>query len=234
MSGKNPRSDRVPSQPARTDPAPGAGPPDAELDGLLRAVKPPCRERFLALAALIDAYCMAELQPLGAEYRGVCRVMAAALCQKGSPVVEGKSKPEGWAGGIVAAVGFVNFLGDKETAPTRTMAQVAAGFGVSESGLAAKSVTIRTMLDLGQFDPDWTLPSLLDGNPYVWMLETATGMVVDVRMLPRGEQVRAFEMGLIPYVPADKAAGVAEVKPGEGSAAAGVAARIGSTAKTKE
>jgi hypothetical protein len=191
---------------------------DAMLQQLVAAVKPVGgqRERFLAIVALTDAYCMAELAPLGEEYRDACRMMAAVVCRKGSPVVEGRSTAEGWAAAIVAAVGFVNFLGDKETEPHKTMAQVAAGFGVSESGLAAKSVRVRKMLDLGQFDPDWTLPSLLDRNPYVWMLETTTGMVVDVRRLPREEQVKAFEMGLIPYVPpppADREAGMAEVKP---------------------
>jgi hypothetical protein len=140
-------------------------------------------------------------------------MMAAVVCRKGSPVVEGRSAAAGWAAAIVAAVGFVNFLGDKETQPCKTMAQVAAGFGISESGLAAKSVLIRKMLDLGQFDPDWTLPSLLDRNPYVWMLETTDGLVLDVRHCTREEQVKAFEMGLIPYVPADRAAGSAEQKP---------------------
>lgn len=141
-------------------------------------------------------------------------MMAAMLCQEGSPVVEGKSAAEGWAAAIVAAVGFVNFLGDKETLPYKTMAQVAAGLGVSESGLAAKSVKVRTMLDLGRFDPDWTLPSLLDRNPLVWMLQTTDGLVLDVRHCTREEQAKAFEMGLIPYIPADRAARLAEVKPG--------------------
>jgi hypothetical protein len=186
---------------------------EAMLRDATKAVKPAHRERFLAIVTLTDAYSVTELQPLGGEYRDMCRVMAAVLCQKGSPVVEGRGVAEGWAAAIVAAVGFVNFLGDKEFLPFKTMAQVAAGFGVSESGLAAKSVQVRTMLDLGQFDPDWTLPSLLDRNPHVWMLETTTGLVVDARRLPRAEQVRAFEMGLIPYVPADREAGLAADKP---------------------
>jgi len=187
---------------------------DAMLQELVEAVKPVGgeRERFLAIVALTDAYSMAELEPLGGEYRDVCRMMAAVLCREGSPVVEGKSAAEGWAAGIVAAVGFVNFLGDREKVPSKTMAQVAAGFGVSESGVAAKSLKIRKMLDLGQFDPEWTLPSLLDRNPFVWMLETTDGLVLDVRHCTREEQVRAFEMGLIPYVPADRAGGSAELK----------------------
>ncbi len=178
----------------------------ATLDELAAAVRlgKGSPERFLAIAALTDAYCLRELEPLGMEYRDMCRVMAASLCGPRSPVVNTRTTAEGWAAAVVAAVGFVNFLGDKETPPTRTMAQVAAGLGVSESGLAAKSVKVRKMLDLGQFDPAWTLPSLLDQNPFVWMLETTDGLVVDVRHCTREEQARAFEMGLIPYIPADR------------------------------
>ncbi|MCC6322730.1 MAG: hypothetical protein IT438_14980 [Phycisphaerales bacterium] len=225
-------------------PAPPAGPADyaagltavldddgPEMAVLLGAIKPPHRERFRAIVALSDAYCLGELEPLGREYAAMARVMAAGLCQggggaagKGSPVVEGKTAPEGWAAAIVAAVGFVNFLGDKSTPPTKTMAQVAAGLGVSESGLAVKSVKVRKMLDLRQFDPEWTLPSLLDKNPLVWMLETTTGLVVDIRHRPREEQERAFELGLIPYIPAERAGAVVEVKTRGGE---GVIARIG-------
>ncbi len=176
-----------------------------DIAALLKEVKG-SPERFLAIAGLTDEYCVRELRPLGTEYRDMCRLMAAQLCQKGSPVAEGKSTAQGWAAAIVAAVGFVNFLGDKDFPPTRTMAQVAAGFGVSESGLAAKSAKIRRMLDLGQFHPEWTLPSLLDCNPFAWMLETTTGILVDARQLPREQQAKAFDAGLIPYIPADRAA----------------------------
>lgn len=234
MSGKKRQQPRAAAKPSRADqplsdasaaaaPVPpgvaDAGAMLREGDEMLRELAAAITKakgdpaRFLAIVTLTDAYCVRELKPLGVEYRDLCRVMAASLCGPRSPVVATKTTPEGWAAAVVAAVGFVNFLGDKETPPTKTMAQVAAGFGVSESELAAKSVKVRRMLDLGQFDPEWTLPSLLDRNPFVWMLETTTGMVVDVRRLPRAEQVKAFELGLIPYVPADREAGVVVVKP---------------------
>jgi hypothetical protein len=47
------------------------------------------------------------------------------------------------------------------------------------------------------------LPSRLDSNPMVWMLQV-NGMIVDVRALPREVQVESFERGMIPYVPADR------------------------------
>ena len=58
------------------------------------------------------------------------------------------------------------------------------------------------MFDMYQMDPDWSLPSFIDKNPLVWMLEV-NGLIVDVRHAPREVQEIAFEKGLIPYIPAD-------------------------------
>jgi hypothetical protein len=47
------------------------------------------------------------------------------------------------------------------------------------------------------------LPSRLDSNPMVWMLQV-NGMIVDIRHMLREVQVEAFERGMIPYIPADR------------------------------
>ena len=52
-------------------------------------------------------------------------------------------------------------------------------------------------------DPTWTLPSLVDQNPLVWMAEV-NGILVDLRDMQREVQVIAYEKGLIPYIPADR------------------------------
>ena len=52
-------------------------------------------------------------------------------------------------------------------------------------------------------DPTWTVPSLMERNPLVWMAEV-NGVLVDLRDMPREVQVIAYEQGLIPYVPADR------------------------------
>lgn len=57
---------------------------------------------------------------------------------------------------------------------------------------------------MGQMDPQWTLPSRMDANPLVWMLQV-NGLMVDVRHLPLEVQDIAYAKGLIPYVPARKA-----------------------------
>lgn len=50
------------------------------------------------------------------------------------------------------------------------------------------------------FDPNWTLPSKLDGNPMIWMI-TVNGLLLDARYVPRDIQEEAFRKGLIPYIP---------------------------------
>ena len=65
---------------------------------------------------------------------------------------------------------------------------------------------IRKMLKMYQLDPNWTLPSRLEDNPMVWMLQV-NGFMVDVRHAPREVQEIAFNKGLIPYIPADRQRG---------------------------
>ena len=59
------------------------------------------------------------------------------------------------------------------------------------------------MLKLYPFDPNWSLPSRLDDNPMVWMLEY-NGIIMDMRLAPRELQEVAFNQGMIPYIPADR------------------------------
>ena len=58
------------------------------------------------------------------------------------------------------------------------------------------------MLKIRQFDHNWMLPSRMDENPMIWMLEV-NGFIMDIRKSPREVQELAFERGLIPYIPAD-------------------------------
>jgi hypothetical protein len=127
--------------------------------------------------------------------------MAVEVCQKGSPVLKGKT--EGWAAGIVYALGRVNFLNDPSQTPHMKSTEIAEGFGVSVATMQAKAKVIREGLDLMPFHPDWSLPSRMDNNPLVWMLEV-NGFLMDIRMAPREAQVVAYEKGLIPYIPADR------------------------------
>lgn len=80
-----------------------------------------------------------------------------------------------------------------------TMSELCEKIGVSQGNASSKSREIWNRLGLVQLDPDWCLPSMMEENPLVWIVEV-NGLRVDVRMMPREVQEEAYRLGLIPYV----------------------------------
>jgi len=138
---------------------------------------------------------------LNYEYRDLARAMTGALCRKRpSPVASGQ--PRTWARSIVYVLGRINFLDDKSFSPHMTTANLCAAFDVGQSTVHAKARVIEKMIGARPFNLQWTLPSLVEKNPLVWMAQV-NGLLVDLRNMPREIQKTAFEDGLIPYIPAD-------------------------------
>jgi len=165
--------------------------------------KPPSREEkdevLHVIIGLLDQFCKEHLNE---EYAVLCRKLAEKLGRKRpSPLLHGS--PNAWASGIVRAVGGVNFLHDKSQTPYMRSTAIDHYLGTSPSSGAAKLAAIRMMLKMYQLDPNWTLPSRLEDNPMVWMLQV-NGFMVDVRHAPREVQEIAVKKGLIPYIPADR------------------------------
>jgi hypothetical protein len=151
------------------------------------------------IVGLIDSVCDRRLNT---EYRDLARAMTAALCRKRpSPLASGQ--PRTWACGIVYVLGRINFLSDPSFSPHMTTAELCGAFQVGESTVPAKARVVEKALGTQAFDPQWTLPSLVEKNPLVWMAEV-NGLLVDLRDMPREVQEIAFEDGLIPYIPADR------------------------------
>src|SRR5918912_2535209 len=154
---------------------------------------------FEAITSLTDAFCREHLNE---DYRVLAQRMTAALCRKRpSPLVSGQ--PRTWACGIVYVLGQINFLTDPSTQLFMTTANLCARFGVGQSTASAKARFISQALDTSRLNPEWSLPSLVDQNPLVWLAEV-NGVLVDLRDMPREVQEIAFEKGLIPYIPADR------------------------------
>lgn len=170
------------------------------MDELLKRVPAELRPRFREIAALTDAFCAAHLDD---EFRDLCRGLAAVCCTEGVPVTSGKAA--GWAAGVAAAVGYVNFLGDPDQPHHMTTDDIAKHVGVSPATLHNKSKAIRDALDIDRWDARFATRKMIDRNPMTWMLELKNGMIVDVRDAPREVQEEAFRRGMIPYVPADGA-----------------------------
>lgn len=154
------------------------------------------RPKHDEIVALIDAF---SQQHLNEEYRLMCRRLAGVLARKRpSPLVNGTAAA--WAAGIVRTIGWVNFLDDKSQKPHMKMAEVDRAFGVSPATGQGRSKAIRDMLKIRSFDTEWTLPSRVEDNPMVWMIQV-NGLLVDARWMPREIQEEAVRKGLIPYLP---------------------------------
>lgn len=152
-----------------------------------------------AITALTDPLCRDHLND---DYLQLAQDMAAALCRKRpSPLASGQ--PRTWACGIIYVLGQVNFLSDKSFEPYMAMADVCAGFGVGQSTASAKAQVISQAVDAHCLNPKWSLPSLLEQNPLIWMAQV-NGLLVDLRDMPREVQEIAFGKGMIPYIPADR------------------------------
>src|SRR3954451_17189301 len=157
---------------------------------------------YEAITTLTTAFCRDHLNE---DYRELARRMTAALCRKRpSPLASGQ--PRTWACGIVYVLGQINFLTDPSTQPFMTTADLCARFGVGQSTASAKARVISQALDPSRLNPEWSLPSLLDQNPLVWMAEV-NGVLVDLLHMPREVQEIAFDEGMIPYIPADQEKG---------------------------
>jgi len=168
------------------------------MDELLRQAPEKVRGRFAEVVAITDRFCERHLD---AEYRDLCRAMAAVLCREGYPVTS--SKAAGWAAGIVYSVAWVNFLGDPSQAHHMTAEEMARAVGVSPATMMAKARVIRDGLDLHRMDPRWATRDMLEHNPLVWMVEDRSGFLHDLRRAPRQVQEEAYRRGLIPFVPDD-------------------------------
>jgi len=158
------------------------------------------QEVFDKIVAITDE--VAE-KNLNDEYAQTIRYATAALCRKRpSPLLKGRVKS--WACGITYAIGFVNFLFDRSQDPFMSAADLCAAFGVSKSTGGNKSKEVRDILKTFQRDPNWCLPSEMDNNPMAWLI-SANGFMIDARNAPRQIQELAYEKGMIPYIPDDKA-----------------------------
>jgi hypothetical protein len=156
------------------------------------------REIFFELVTLTDRFCAEHLDD---EYKEVCRRLAVGLCQPGVPITRGKRA--GWACGIVYTVGWANFLTDPNTEPHLRPEQIYEWFGVSQAAMFNRVRDIREGFDLLRFDPELTVRSRMEKNPFAWTF-IVNGIPVDVRYALLEVQQAFYEQGLIPYVPGER------------------------------
>lgn len=79
---------------------------------------------------------------------------------------------------------MVNLLFDSSQTPHIAASQIWESFDLSSITMQAKSKQIRDLLGMHSMDLDWPIPSMVDKNPLIWMLEI-NGFIIDVRHAPR-------------------------------------------------
>jgi hypothetical protein len=162
----------------------------------------PIGEILQRLGGMTDTFCQTHLN---GEYTALCRKLAEKLAAKRpSPLLRGQL--ETWACGIIRTIGWVNFLDDRSQSPHMKLPVIDKAFGVAESTGQGKAKAIRQLLKIYQFDHRWTLPSRWESTSLIWTLRDSNGLMIDIRQQPVAMQRSAFKQGLIPFVPADRAA----------------------------
>jgi hypothetical protein len=158
-----------------------------------------------AIIALTDDVC-ADL--LDEEYASLARKAVAKLARKRpSPIQSGRAPT--WAGAVVYALGQVNFLFDPATKPYATADDLSAAFGVAKSTLGAKAKQVRDLTKMDYGTPEFLREDMIDASPMVWLIQV-DGLIVDARELPPQIQAQAFDLDVIPYIPALGRHGTAE------------------------
>lgn len=157
-------------------------------------------DKGTAVIGITDGFC---LEHLDAKYAQLCRNVVGKLARKRpSPLLRGDLRI--WASGVIYALASQNFLFDQSQPLHLSAQQLGELLGVKKATMGNKGTIVRNLLKIGVFDPEFTHPDLLKDNPLTWML-LIDGMPMDVRLLPVEFQRRAFDLGLIPYVPGEEA-----------------------------
>jgi hypothetical protein len=157
----------------------------------------PVRPRVEEILRVTDAFCAGHLDQ---GYVELCRKLVAKLARRRpSPLARGDLRI--WAGGVIYAVGAVNFLFDPSQRPHLTADQLSELTGIPKSTLANKARTIREALKIGPLDIEFCRREILEQHPMAWMI-SVNGFIVDARTMPPEVQAEARWKGLIPDLPA--------------------------------
>lgn len=150
---------------------------------------------YRAVTRLTDAFCR---ECLDEEYAELARRAARELCRR-RPSLLAAGRPEGWACGIVHALGMANFLFDPHQTPHLAARAIYDAFGVSASGAGVKSRAVRETLGMVPMDPRWYRPSRMADNLLAWLV-MVDGLTVDARHLSREQQRALARAGHLPFV----------------------------------
>ena len=68
-------------------------------------------------------------------------------------------------------------------------------------GSSAKAKQVRDLTKMSWGTAEFLREDMIEASPMIWYIQV-DGLIVDARALPLPVQAQAFELGVIPYIPA--------------------------------
>jgi len=135
-------------------------------------------DRKQILVEMTAGFCDKKLD---SEYRELCEKLINKMAGKRQvPFLTGKL--ELWAAAVVHALGYINFLFDKNTVPYVSRDDICGYFKTSKSSTVQKSKLIRDMFKMSFFDPEFSTSQAAQSNPLADM-GIINGLFVPLDML---------------------------------------------------
>jgi len=131
------------------------------------------------LIDLTSEFCKKHLNE---EYAELSEKLIKKMGRKRSvPFITGKT--EIWAAAVIHAIGFINFLFDKESVPYITLDTLNEYFGTNKGTVSAKAGQLKKMFRLGYYDPEFSTTRMVQNNPFNDIV-SVDGFLVPISTLP--------------------------------------------------
>lgn len=140
-------------------------------------------EQQAKILELIRDFCKKKLNE---EYYLLSEKLIQKLGRKRNvPFVTGQ--PQIWAAATIHALGTINFLFDKASAPYITIDEINDFFETKKSTTGSKSKMIRDLLKLGFWDSEFSTGSMQNSNPFSDLV-MIDGLLAPIGTLPEAYQ----------------------------------------------
>jgi hypothetical protein len=132
---------------------------------------------------LVKSFCGEKLNE---EYAALAEKLVCKLGRKRNVPFE-TGQAQIWAVAVIHALGTINFLFDKSSAPYVSIDEINDFFGTKKSTTGNKSKEIRDLLKLGYWDSEFSTRGMTNKNPFADLV-MVDGLIVPIDTLPEEYQ----------------------------------------------
>ena len=115
-------------------------------------------------------------EKLNREYEELCVKLIEKMGRK-HEIPFKRGKLEIWASAVIYAIGQINFLFDKTSEPYAKPDDICNYFNTKKSTVSNKARDIREMFNMGHFDKEFSLKSMLEIQP-TFYIDEKSGMII--------------------------------------------------------